>query len=92
MAVSPHQPKSLSDRIQELKDELAEKRAARSHILALGQTTSAAGMSTTFVSYRQLDEEIKQLEHVIESLIAQLNGDPVPVPGIVLQQKRSEYT
>lgn len=91
MADSPHQPKSLADRITELKEELASKKALRAQIEALGQTTSQAGMSTTYVGYRDLCEDIRWMEHQIEALTAQLNGDPVPVPGIVLQQKRSDY-
>lgn len=91
MATSPHQPKSLSDRITELKEELESKKALRGQIEALGQTTSGAGMSTTFVGYADLCERISWLEAKIEALVAQLNGDPVPVPGIVLQQYRSDY-
>jgi hypothetical protein len=91
MAVSPHQPKSLADRISDLKEELIGKKALRAQIEALGQTTSAAGMSTTYVSYRDLVEDIRWTDHQIEALTAQLNGDPVPVPGIVLQQSRSDY-
>ena len=73
MATSPHQPKSLSDRITELKEELESKKALRGQIEALGQTTSGAGMSTTFVGYADLCERISWLEAKIEALVAQLN-------------------
>lgn len=91
MATSPHQPQSLSDKITELKEELAGKKALRSQIEALGQTTSGAGMSTTYVGYHDLCERISWLEAKIAAFTAQLVGDEVPVPGIVLQQYRGDY-
>lgn len=91
MAVSPHQPKSLSDRISDLKTELADKIALRRQIETLGQSTSGAGMSTTFVSYSDLCERISWLEHQIEALTAHLNGDEAALPGVVLHRFRSDY-
>ncbi|MEY2882170.1 MAG: hypothetical protein RLZZ15_4550 [Verrucomicrobiota bacterium] len=92
MAVtSPHQPTSLSDRITEMKEDRASKIALRQQIETLGQTTSGAGLSTTFVSYSDLCERISQLTAQIDALTAQLNGDEVPTPGLILQQYRSGY-
>lgn len=91
MAVSPHQPKSLSDRISELKDDLAAKKALRTQIETLGQTMAGGGMSTTYPPYNVVCEQIAQLEAVIESLTARLNGEEAPLPGVVLHQYRGEY-
>lgn len=91
MAVSPHQPKSLSDRISELKADLAAKKALRSQIEAIGQTTAGGGTATTYPSYALICEQISQLEAVIESLTARLNGEDAPIPGMVLNQFKSEY-
>lgn len=91
MATSPHQLQRLQDRITSLKAELAEKKSARSQILALGQSYAGGGMSTTFPSYRELNEEIKQLEFQIDALTADLTGTCMPAPGVVLLQTVSEY-
>lgn len=91
MADSPHQPKTLSDRITELKEDLESKKALRRQMEVLGQTTSSAGTSTTYPGYADLCERISVLEAYIESLVAQLVGAPVPVPGVVMQQFRSDY-
>jgi hypothetical protein len=91
MAISPHQPKSLSDRISELKEDLASKKALRAQMEAIGQTFAGGGMSTTYPSYGYVCAEIAQLEAVIESLTARLNGEDAPLPGVVLHQVRSEY-
>lgn len=88
---SPHQPQSLSDRITDLKEELKAKRDLRAQMETLGQTTSGAGLSTTYPSYQYVSARIDWLVAQIEALTAQLNGDEVPAPGIVLQQFRSDY-
>lgn len=92
MAVSPHQPQSLSDKITKLKAELAQKEALRDQMEALGQTTSGAGTSTTYVSYNAVLERIDWLNAQIESLTAQLVGDAHTPPGVILQQYRSDYS
>lgn len=91
MATSPHQPTRLQDRITDLKAELAEKKQARSQILALGQSNSGGGVSTTYPSYQRLDEEIKWIDRQIETLTAQLVGDPISQPGVNQQQYRADY-
>lgn len=91
MATSPHQPSRLQDKITALKAELAEKKQARSQILALGQSHAGGGMSTTYPSYKELDDQIKMLEFQIEGFTAQLTGEPVPGGGFVLTQVSSDY-
>jgi hypothetical protein len=91
MSTSPHQPKSLADQITELKEEREEFIAARKQMLVLGQTTSAAGMSTTYPSLQFVVGRIADLNAQIESLTAQLVGDGIPAAGVNLARHVSEY-
>lgn len=92
MATSPHQPEALADEITRLKAELAELRATRSSVLALGQSNAGGGVSTNFPSLRDLDAMISQKQAEIKSKVDQLNGDTANLqPGVNLLSHRSEY-
>jgi hypothetical protein len=92
MATSPHQPKSLSDQITELKADLQEKKNLRSQIQTIGQANSGGGQSTTYVDLFKLNREIAWLEAKIAAFTDQLNGDTDNLqPGTVLTQVRADY-
>lgn len=92
MATSPHQRETLSDKITRLKVDLEEKRALRSQIQTLGQSTAAGGVSTTYADLPRLEAAISQLEAKIDALIDQLTGDTASLqPGVNLLSHRSEY-
>lgn len=92
MATSPHQPESLADEITRLKAELAECRAARSQILAIGQSSAGGGTSTTYPTLAVLDARIDWLVAKIAAFVDQLNGDTANLqPGTVLTTVRSDY-
>lgn len=92
MAQSPHQPKSLSDQITELKLDLEEKKNLRSQIQTIGQTSSGGGTATTYADLFRLNREIEWLEAKIAAMTDQLNGDSDNIqPGTVLTQVRSDY-
>lgn len=92
MADSPHQPESLSDKITRLKSDREALRATRTQILTLGQGAAGAGQSTTYPSLARIESQIAHLDAVIDSFVAQLNGDcTIPAPGVNLIAHCSEY-
>lgn len=93
MAQSPHQPESLSDEITRLKEELVELRATRSSVLALGQSSSGAGVSTNFPSLKAIDDRIDWLVAQIKAKVDLLNGDTANLqPGVNVLSYGSEYS
>jgi len=91
MATSPHQPESLSDKITRLKRDRDRKQALLEQIETIGVSSSGGGTATTYQDPFRLQEDIRWLNSQIESLTAQLNGDPIAPPSINLLQNKSEY-
>lgn len=92
MATSPHQPESLADEITRLKAELAELRATRSSILALGQSNAGGGVSTNFPGLKDINAAIAAKQAEVKAKVDQLNGDTANLqPGVNLLSHASEY-